>query len=139
MAYGRPGVAGLCLELQDRDGQSVPLLLWAAWARPDDPALAVRACDLARAWEATAIGPLRAARRGLKPPMPPVPDLAREDLRAQVQAVELAAERVLLETLQALGSPGTAGDIGRALVAVSAAWGTTACPDTLAALAAALG
>jgi uncharacterized protein (TIGR02444 family) len=139
MAYGRPGVAGLCVELQDQEGQSVALLLWAAWARPDDPAVAARACDLARTWEATAIGPLRAARRGLRPPMPPIPDSAREVLRAQVQAVELAAERVLLETLEALGSPGTAGDPGRALVAVSAAWGRTASADRLAALAAALG
>jgi uncharacterized protein (TIGR02444 family) len=132
-------VAGLCLELQDQHGQNVPLLLWAAWARSNDRALAARAAGLARAWESAAIGPLRAARRGLRLPTPPVPDPAREALRAQVQAAELDAERILLETLETLGSPQSAGDPGLALTTVSAAWGTTAPADRLAALVVALG
>ena len=31
-AYGREGVSEACLELQDIHGQTVPLLLWTAWA-----------------------------------------------------------------------------------------------------------
>ena len=31
-AYGRPGVAPACLDLQDRFEQNVPLLLAAAWS-----------------------------------------------------------------------------------------------------------
>lgn len=137
-AYGRPGVAALCLELQDRHGQNAPLLLWAGWARTGDPALAEQAATLARGWEAAAVGPLRAARRGLKWPLAPVPDSAREALRAQVQAVELDAERLLLDSLGSLGAPETTGDVGRSLALAVEAWGIAAPAHRLAALAAAL-
>jgi uncharacterized protein (TIGR02444 family) len=34
-AYARPAVPEACLDLQDNYSQSVPLLLWAAWAAKD--------------------------------------------------------------------------------------------------------
>ena len=52
--------------------------------------------------------PLRAARRALKPPLPGIGDGDREDLRADVKAAELHAERILLEALERLS--GGAGD-----------------------------
>lgn len=137
-AYARPQVADLCLQLQDRAGQSAPLLLWAAWARSADPAVLAAAADLARAWEAAAVGHLRAARRGLKPVLPPIDDALRQALRDQVRAVELAAERLLLETLMTLAPPGGPASGIEALAAAVAAWGRPAPADRLAALAAAL-
>jgi uncharacterized protein (TIGR02444 family) len=127
-AYAAPGVADACLELQDVAGQNVPLLLWAGWTaaegRPLDEEAVEAGCDTARVWSDTAIAPLRAVRRALKTPRPDMDGAAREAVRAQVKAVELDAERRLLEALEAL-SPAPAGPTRpplQALVAVSRAW-----------------
>lgn len=108
-AYAAEGVAEACVELQDTAGQNVPLLLWAAWAAATGRALdedALEAgCDTARAWQETAIAPLRAVRRALKPRAPDLDDAAREAVRDQVKAAELAAERHLLAALEALAPP----------------------------------
>src|SRR5438552_11665020 len=101
-AYGRPGVPEACLTLQDSYGQNTSFLLWAVWAETADPKVLAKAADAARRWEALALGPLRAVRRALKPAFPGVADAAREDLREDVKAVELRAERVLMESLEAL-------------------------------------
>ncbi len=105
-AWAAEGVADACLELQDAGGQNAPLLLWAAWAAAtgrvlDDDTLEA-GCDTARAWQEIAVAPLRAVRRALKPRAPDLDDVAREAVRAQVKAVELAAERHLLIALEAL-------------------------------------
>lgn len=137
-AYARPGVPDACLTLQDVHGQNTSLLLWAIWAEAADPAQLARAAALARAWEAEALKPLRAVRRALKVPLPPVPDDAREALREDVKAAELRAERVLMETLETLGPERSGAPALTALKAASAAWGDPAPDDALAALAAAL-
>lgn len=104
--YAAPDVADCCLRLQDNHDQNVPLLLWAGWvastgrAVDDDDIEA--ACDTARAWAETTIAPLRAIRRRLKAPIPDLDDAAREAIRDQVKAVELAAERSLLTELESL-------------------------------------
>lgn len=127
-AYRAPGVSDACLHLQDAHGQNVPLLLWAAWAartgRLLDEDTVEAACDCARAWETSAVAPLRAVRRGLKGPVPDIDDAAREELREAVKGVELVAERYLLAGLEALvtspaGSQRAALD---ALVATARAW-----------------
>ncbi|MBW8816049.1 MAG: TIGR02444 family protein [Caulobacterales bacterium] len=139
-AYGRPGVPEACLELQDRFGQNTSFLLWAVHAETANPELLKRAAAAALAWDRVALTPLRASRRALKAPLPPVPDAGREALREEVKGLELAAERLLMETLEGLsrgasdGAPALA-----ALEAASAAWGPPAPADALAALAAALG
>lgn len=127
-AYAAEGVADACLELQDSAGQNIPLLLWAAWCAaegraPDDDALEA-AGDTARAWQETAIAPLRAVRRALKPRAPDMEDADREAVRAQVKAVELEAERRLLNALEALGpsSSGPALPTLEAMVAAARAW-----------------
>ena len=139
-AYGRPGAPEACLRLQDEFGQNTSLLLWAVWAETADRALLVRAAELARAWEATALAPLREVRRALKPRFPRIDDGAREGLRQDVKAAELRAERVLMEALEALAGEarGGAHELD-ALKAASQAWGRAAPDDELAALAAALG
>jgi uncharacterized protein (TIGR02444 family) len=139
-AYARPGVPDACLELQDRFGQNTSFLLWAVHAETADPALLRRAADAAMAWDRVALSPLRASRRALKAPLPPFADPAREALREEVKGLELAAERLLMETLEAL-SHGAGGGVPAlaALQAASTAWGPPAPADALAGLAAALG
>lgn len=132
-------IAGL--DLQDAQGQNIPLLLWAAWlaatGRPLDADLIDAGCDTARVWQDSAVAPLRAVRRALKSRMPDMDDAAREAVRAQVQAVELDAERRLLTALEAL-SPAPDGDPRPALpalVAVARAWGEVTPRAALALLA----
>lgn len=137
--YGRAGVAQAALALQDDHGQNAPLLLWAAFARTTDPEALAAAAALARTWEATAILPLRRVRLALKDPLPPTPDVAREALRGQVKAAELAAERCLLEALETI-DPGQAPlvPLGDALAAAGRAWDPGLDPGELATLARAL-
>jgi uncharacterized protein (TIGR02444 family) len=138
-AYGQAGVPEACLTLQDDYGQNTSLLLWAVWAETADPALLSRAADIAHRWEALALAPMRALRRALKPPFEGVEDGARGDLREDVKAVELRAERVLMDSLESLGGEGGGAHALAALQAASKAWGKPAPDDALAALAAALG
>ncbi len=138
-AYATAGVSDLCLELQDAHGQSVCLLLWAAWAGPSTPPVLDRAVALARAWEGDVVGPLRAARRALKT-ITGLDETRRTALREQVQAGELSAEHALLAALEAIAPADAArpADPLPALEAASAAWGPPAPRPRLAALAAAL-
>lgn len=143
-AYGQAGVPEACLRLQDEFDQNTSLLLWAVWAETADAAVLARAADIARRWEALALSPLRAVRRALKPAFDGVADGPREELREDVKAAELRAERVLMESLEPLAGGGGGGAHAlAALEAASAAWaasgGKSAPDDALAALAAALG
>jgi uncharacterized protein (TIGR02444 family) len=138
-AYGQDGVPEACLTLQDDFDQNTSLLLWAVWAEAADPALLARAADVARRWEALALSPVRAVRRALKPSFEGVEDEPRESLREEVKAVELRAERVLMEALEAMTPDRGGAHALAALEAASAAWGEPAPADALAALAAALG
>ena len=142
-AYGRPGVEGACLRLQDEYGQCVPLLLWRLWTlaegRPVDEALAAQTAAAARAWDEAAVSPLRLVRRRLATAPPPVPDRVRLALKAELQAVELRAEKVLLDTLEAMTPApcGAQAEPETALAELSRAWGAPAPDAALAALAAA--
>jgi uncharacterized protein (TIGR02444 family) len=138
-AYAQAGVPEACLVLQDQHGQNTSLLLWAVWAGAADPALLARGADVARRWEALALSPLRQARRALKPAFDGVADAAREDLREDVKAAELHAERVLMEALEAMTGAQGGAHVLAALEAASKAWGKPAPAGALAALAAALG
>ncbi|ACI99249.1 TIGR02444 family protein [Rhodospirillum centenum] len=111
--YARPGVAPMCLELQDRHGADVNLLLWAAWLAlvhghvltPEELAGAEAAVA---PWREAVVRPLRAVRRTLKAPEPPLPADAGA-LRERIKAVELEAERLqqqMLDGLPATRRPG---------------------------------
>lgn len=131
-AYVKPGVADACLELQDAGGQNVCLLLWTAWAVETGQSLdadaRADACDVARAWEDAAVAPLRAVRRRLKSRILDMDDAARETVRDQVKAVELMAERHLLQALQAASTPADrpSPPLADALAAVCRDWSGTA-------------
>lgn len=128
-AWERPGVAETCLELQDRHGQCVPLLIWLAWAhaeaRAPDVETTGRAMRLARDLDAAVVTPLRGAGRALKPAIADLDDDARKRLRAAARALELNAERTLLEALEAV-TPAPAGrseePLAEALSGLLLAW-----------------
>lgn len=140
-AYARPGAADACLDLQDRFGQCIPYLLWAAWAAREGRTLeapVLRAgAELSQRWEAAAVGPLRAARRAMKPSVAGIAEAARETLRAEAKALELKAERLLIETLEALTpeAGGAPSPLGPALSSAARAWAAEASPEALERLA----
>lgn len=118
-AYDHPDVQEACLELQDRHGMDVVALLWCIWAGEHhgviDAGAMERIVAETRAWQADIVAPLRAVRRRLKQTgaesspgvTPPVvaatPDMAdtHERLRSRVADVELAAEVIQLDRLDA--------------------------------------
>ena len=137
-AYGRAGVPAATLTLQDIHGQNTSYLLWAIHARSTDKDLLVRAAAAARAWDQTALVPLRDVRRALKPPLAPFPDDQREAFREAVKALELASEKLLMETLDGLSHERGDAAVLDVLHAASQAWGHPAPDDALAVLAAVL-
>ncbi len=143
--HGRPGVDEALITLQDYHGQCVGYLLWAAWAAAEGralpPELLMQGAALAKHWEGAATMPLRAARRHLKGPAPPIPDEARLALRVEVRKAEFTAERLLMDTLESLAPAPEGGpaDLADAMIAAALAWGRTAPEAELTALAAMIG
>jgi uncharacterized protein (TIGR02444 family) len=127
--YERAGVEQALLDLQDVNEQNVCLLLWAAWAattgRPLDDDAFEEAADIARAWEGNAVLPLRTLRRSLKKPIPDLDPTAREAVRAEIKAVELAAEHALLKALERIEAGPRARSLAldAALIAAARVWG----------------
>ncbi|HEX4197121.1 MAG TPA: TIGR02444 family protein [Caulobacteraceae bacterium] len=135
-AYESTEVERLCLGLQDDHGQCVSYLLWAIWAgeqgRPVDADLAARAAALARDWQDSVLNPLRAVRRRLKSTVAGISDSAREASRERLKDEEIAAERLLLDALEAMtpAAGRQSGDVAGGLRIARAAW-PTAAPDRL--------
>lgn len=103
--YARKGVAPLCLELQDRAGVDVNILIYAVWlASHDDSDVTEtdieRADVIAREWRDEVVRPLRSIRRYLKSHSGPARRDETDRLRSEVKKLELAAERIELETLE---------------------------------------
>ena len=133
--YGRVPVAALCLDLQDADGQNVPLLLWAACLGHEGIVAAPVAADavlITRQWSDSVIVPLRLMRRRLKSVVSEADEAVRLPLREKIKSAELEAERALMHLLEPLSL--TAGDaktdtnhtisdlISDNLLAIAAAW-----------------
>jgi uncharacterized protein (TIGR02444 family) len=135
-AYESVEVERLCLELQDDYGQCVSYLLWAIWAgeqgRAIGPDLAGQAAELAGDWELSVLKPLRAVRRRLKSAVPGISDTAREASRERLKDEEIAAERLLLDALEAMtpAAGRQSGDLGGSLRVAWAAWPSPA-PDRI--------
>ena len=115
--YARPGVAELCLRLQDDWGADVCLLLAALWLEQRgaaaSPERVAQLETLAQPWQSTVTIPLRTLRRAWKGAAASDADLT--ELRSKLATLELQAERRLLERLQGLaeGWPVTADEAGR--------------------------
>ena len=141
--YGRPGAEAILLELQDAHGQCVAYLIWALWldaeGRLADDAALASAAELARAWQDTAVAPLRGLRRSLKQPSKAAPKRAWGLLRDRVKGLELDAERMLLQMLESASpAPAAAGsDPLAGLQRAARAWGGAAPTDLLQLLVAA--
>ena len=90
--YARPGVAEACLALQDEHALDVNMLLYAAWlsslGRQADRAHFEALYGEIQAWRERVVQPLRILRRQWKDFAP------ASQLRGQLQAIELDAERV---------------------------------------------
>ena len=110
--YARAGVEQACLELQET-GSDVCLLLTGAWLQRrgvrclDERLQALQ--QAAAPWQREVIAPLRQVRQDWRANASQDADLAA--LREQVKKLELQAERVLLDRLQALAEnwPNEAG------------------------------
>lgn len=109
--YGALGVRELCLDLQDRHGVDVVVLLTVVWAWrrgiPVDDAVRPQLLARVRGWHEEVVQPLRRARRSLRPEAEPgraigLDGTATTALKAKVQALELEAERLQLEGLERL-------------------------------------
>jgi uncharacterized protein (TIGR02444 family) len=102
--YGRPGVAAACLDLQDRHGADVNLVLFACWVgiagrgRLSAAALA-QAENAAKPWREAVIAPLRAVRKYLKN------DSQEIEFYKISKEIELKAEHVAQDRLEALAPP----------------------------------
>ena len=101
--YGRPGVAEACLDLQDRHGLDVNLVLYCCWRGNILTQAQIQdAIGLTSPWRAEIVQPLRALRRRLKPGFPPFPDAGALALRKRIADAELEAERLQQQALDAL-------------------------------------
>lgn len=99
--YQQPGIAELCLMLQDSHGLDVNLLLFSNWygfyygELSED--LMTKASDLSTEWSTQVVKPLRSVRRWLRKDGGP-----EELLRNRVKDSELAAEYLQLYRLEQL-------------------------------------
>ncbi len=113
--YARPGVAAACLDLQDRRGFDVALLLHACWLGARSLSLsAEQAASLVLAtqpWRFEVVRPLRRLRRRLKVGHEGMPRQKSEPVRELVKAAELAAERALLAVLETAIDGGPNGSV----------------------------
>jgi uncharacterized protein (TIGR02444 family) len=139
--YSRDGVKAATLELQDQGGQCVSLLLWRLWAavegRAVDAARLNQAISVARTVENDILRPSRRLRGGLTATTSPIDGTAQAQARDLYLKAELAAERGLIERLEALaGKPdAAASDALTCLEETARAWGGAPCRKLLVRLA----
>ena len=96
-----------CLHLQSRHDVDVPVVLFAAFVGAvRRQALMVSGVDAARrrvdAWHREVVHPLRAVRQRLKFGPAPAPNDITGRLRSEVQRIEIEAELIELDELDAL-------------------------------------
>jgi uncharacterized protein (TIGR02444 family) len=109
--YAGEGVAQACLDLQERRGCDVNVLLFCCWlgvsGRPTLTAERMRALlKVSDAWQAEIVGPLRQVRRRLKEGTWPgaLPETV-DSVRRRVADAELAAEHAEQLRLASLHAP----------------------------------
>lgn len=117
--YARPHVAAACIDLQDRRGLDVNLLLFGCWAGHCGRELGPGDWETLRAaadpWQRNVVEPVRGARRWLKD-QHTAPAAQAEALREAVKACELDAERLQQAVLHA-ALPLAAGEADAELAA----------------------
>ncbi|MGH6720113.1 MAG: TIGR02444 family protein [Alphaproteobacteria bacterium] len=127
--YRRTGVAAACIDLQDRRGADVNLLLYAMWraVRGDG---ALDGDDFARLdlavgpWRTTVVERLRAARNAIKSGFDGVAAAEAETLRKAILGQEIEGERIahgILSAVSIAPKPARAADAAAASLAAYAA------------------
>lgn len=108
-----PGVGSACIDLQDRCGVDVNVLLFLLFLADRGRAIsnedAARIDAQTRAWREGVVVPLRAARRSLRTSIGSFDRDATETLRTNVKRIELEAEQILQETLERMNPAGATG------------------------------
>jgi len=122
--YEKPGVAPALLELQDRLGLDVNLLLFCCWAGVEGRALSpadVAAVEaVTQPWQVEIIRPLRALRRRLKSGFAALPADAVAAFRKRLADLEIEGEHIAQAAMSPLLPPGTPSDALRGASLVSA-------------------
>lgn len=145
-----PSVADACLELQDRFGVDVNVLLFLLWAARDGRKVGTdemrRIVSTVESWNLSVVAPLRSVRRFLRSPPDVVDADAAAGLRQHVKQIELEAERLQQDALyrsvpiETLGDPEAPEAAAAANVeAYAASLGTTFAPPLVEALLAGFG
>jgi uncharacterized protein (TIGR02444 family) len=112
--YGRTGVPPACLNLQDRGGADVNVVLFCLFlgrsGRMIDATTAGAIADTIEPWRTDVVVVLRTARRALKEPPADFGGPAVDHLRKNVKAAELEAERIQQEALFVTFPAASTGD-----------------------------
>ena len=108
--YARPNIAPACLELQDKAGADVNLLLFLLFLADRNRGLntqEIATLDRAVAqWRDSVIKPLRALRRGLKQGIEFIPGPVSETFRSQIKRMELESEQIEQHRLEEFADSG---------------------------------
>jgi uncharacterized protein (TIGR02444 family) len=97
--YGAPGVSQACLEVQERHGVDVNVLLFCLWVGESGrgamtPAQLSHARDSVHRWHEGVVKKLRGVRRVLKEDSLGAPNEFADRLRREIQAREIDAEHI---------------------------------------------
>lgn len=114
--YRTPGVSAACLEVQERLGVDVNILLFCCWLGESGrgavpPETLARARDAVATWHDSVVKHLRSVRRILKDGIPSAPPDLSQALRAQIQAHEINAEHIE-QLMLAASVAALAGNVG---------------------------
>ncbi|MEL6507205.1 MAG: TIGR02444 family protein [Pseudomonadota bacterium] len=106
MAYGRGAAKTVLIDVQDRFGVHVNIILWCAWCGAAGQALQrveiLNAVEIANQWSGHVTAALRDARRGVRAMPERFRAHAADSLYGDIIAIELAAERLELGMLAKL-------------------------------------
>ncbi len=110
--YRQPGVAPLCLLLQDQWDADVNIMLWLRWLETEGMPINATRIRLAEThingWQKEAVLPLRLLRRHIKKRYG-IANKGVESVRQAIKAAELQAERVVQIQLEKLARAWLAG------------------------------
>lgn len=108
------GVGPACIELQDRHGLDVNLLLFCCWTAASgrqelDVASLEKARSTVAGWQNRVSSPIREIRRLLKTDSLGVPDDLAQAFRKNLMSVELESEKVAQDALVTVAPPPEGG------------------------------
>lgn len=102
--YSRDGVAEACLQLQDRRGLDVNMVLFCIWVAASgrgelSPDEMMKGIDAGRIWQSEVVTPLRHVRRYLKGSIAPADNRLGAELGRVITECELYSEHMEVQVL----------------------------------------